>query len=166
MAGPNGMLLASRDTSAVTAACLLVRADLFDRLGGFDREFNVLCYDADFCLRARALGYKVIQDAYAVLRHTEIEGHEVAHGSPHWADFRRFLSRHGNHVFAGDPFYSPLLSSSSTDMALAALHGAKKRSHPRTTPIVLPGRISGSKSLRVDSAFTLRPIVVHERSTR
>ena len=53
-AGPNGMLLASRDTSAVTAACLLIRADVFDRLGGFDREFDVRCHDADLCLRTRA----------------------------------------------------------------------------------------------------------------
>ena len=149
--GPNGMLLASRDTSAVTAACLLVRADVFDRLGGFHREFNVRCHDADLCLRARALGYKVIQDAYAVLRHTEIEGHDVAHGPAYWADFRRFLARHGKLVFAGDPFYSPLLSTTSTEMAFSPVDRDERRSRSRTTRIVLPGTTADSKPVRFDS---------------
>ena len=86
----------------------------------------------------KGIGFKVIQDAYAVLRHTEIEGHEVAHGSSCWADFRRFLARHGTVVFAGDAFYSPLLSATSTGMALSPAARSERRLSSRTTRIVLP----------------------------
>jgi GT2 family glycosyltransferase len=161
--GPNGMLLASRDTSAVTAACLLARADVFDRLGGFDEGLAARYHDADLCLRARSLGYKVIQDAYAVLYHEENERKEAESGSLNWNDLWRFLARHGDQVFAGDPFYSPLLSTTSADMALAPVRQFSKRVRPRTTPIVLPQRATSPKLLRVDSASIARPLVQHAR---
>jgi hypothetical protein len=161
--GPNGILLASRDVSAVTAACLLVRADVFDRLAGFDEELSERYYDIDLCLRARALGFKVIQDAYAVLYHEENEINDVRPGTPQWDDLQRFLTRNKRMVFSGDPFYSPLLSTTSTDMALAPAARSTKRLRPRTTSIILPGRAASTKSLRVDSASLPRPIVHHAR---
>ena len=49
-----------RDTPGevgMIAGCfLLVRAELFKRLGGFDRDFFMYGEDADLCVRARALG--------------------------------------------------------------------------------------------------------------
>jgi GT2 family glycosyltransferase len=47
----------SRETPAVTAACLLVQRDLFLRLRGFDEGFRNGGEDVDLCFRARALGY-------------------------------------------------------------------------------------------------------------
>ena len=47
---------ASRQTAAVTAACLLVPRDLFLRLRGFDEGFRNGGEDVDLCFRARALG--------------------------------------------------------------------------------------------------------------
>ncbi len=47
----------SRETAAVTAACMLVPRDLFLRLRGFDEGFRNGGEDVDLCFRARALGY-------------------------------------------------------------------------------------------------------------
>lgn len=41
---------------AVTGACVLVRADTWRRLGGFDEDYVNGCEDVDLCLRARAAG--------------------------------------------------------------------------------------------------------------
>jgi len=47
---------ASRQTAAVTAACMLVPRELFLRLRGFDEGFRNGGEDVDLCFRARTLG--------------------------------------------------------------------------------------------------------------
>jgi GT2 family glycosyltransferase len=49
----------SRRVPAVTAACLLVRRELFLQLRGFDEAFRNGCEDIDLCFRARARGCSV-----------------------------------------------------------------------------------------------------------
>jgi len=61
----------TREVSAVTGACLAIRADLFRKLGGFDTRFPINYNDADLCLRARQAGHAVIYEAAAYLRHDE-----------------------------------------------------------------------------------------------
>jgi len=53
-------LTLTRNVSAVTGACMAVRADVFRRLGGFDVRFPNNYNDVDLCLRAQAAGYQVI----------------------------------------------------------------------------------------------------------
>ncbi len=60
-----------RDCSAVTAACLMTRRDVFTDLGGFDEQFALAWNDVDYCLRAREKGYEVVYTPFAVLRHDE-----------------------------------------------------------------------------------------------
>lgn len=43
---------------AVTGAAMLVRRELFERLGGLDERFFMYCEDGDFCLRAQRAGWK------------------------------------------------------------------------------------------------------------
>ena len=43
-----------QDFSAVTGACLLVKASVYDEVGGLDEQFAVAFNDVDFCLRVRA----------------------------------------------------------------------------------------------------------------
>lgn len=60
-----------RETDYCSAACLLVRRDLFEELGKFDERFIPAYYeDVDFCLTVWASGYKVIyQPQVAVFHH-------------------------------------------------------------------------------------------------
>jgi GT2 family glycosyltransferase len=46
----------SRTAVAVTGACVLVRRDLWQELGGFDERYVNGCEDVDFCLRTAATG--------------------------------------------------------------------------------------------------------------
>lgn len=61
----------TRDVSAVTAACFVIRKAVFEELGGFDVQFPINYNDVDLCLRARDHGYLIIYEAGAVLRHRE-----------------------------------------------------------------------------------------------
>ncbi len=51
--------------------CLLVRADLFAELGGFDAGIVAMGEDLDLCWRARAAGARVVVAAAARARHRE-----------------------------------------------------------------------------------------------
>jgi GT2 family glycosyltransferase len=44
---------------AATGACLMVRSDLWSRLGGLDESYMRECQDVDLCLRLRRLGYEI-----------------------------------------------------------------------------------------------------------
>ena len=60
------------EVDAVTAACLLIRRDLFQQVGGFDEEtFAVTLNDVDLCLKVRARGLKVMYVPQATLLHKE-----------------------------------------------------------------------------------------------
>ncbi|MCG7213044.1 glycosyltransferase family 2 protein [Paenibacillus mucilaginosus] len=50
-----------RPTTRITGFCLLLRRELFDRLGYFDEGFEKgNCEDDDFCLRVRLLGHELV----------------------------------------------------------------------------------------------------------
>jgi GT2 family glycosyltransferase len=134
--GHNGALVCNRDCSSVTGACLLVRADVFDAVGGFDERLAVGFNDIDLCLRVRELGYKVIQDAYAVLYHFESQTRGVNNSHPE--DTAWFCHRHRDMIRDGDPFYSPLLTRISPEHFPCSYARSPVHVQPVTTPVVLP----------------------------
>ncbi|MEO5819258.1 MAG: glycosyltransferase family 2 protein [Vicinamibacteraceae bacterium] len=61
---------APADVEQPAAACLMIRADVFDRLGGFDEAFWPAWWeDVDFCRRLRGAGYRIRYLPDAVFRH-------------------------------------------------------------------------------------------------
>ncbi|MFD0685336.1 glycosyltransferase [Actinomadura fibrosa] len=60
-----------RDVLAVGSAGMLVRRDVWNRLGGFDVEFGMFRDDLDFCWRAHAAGHRVVVATDAVVYHAE-----------------------------------------------------------------------------------------------
>ncbi|GAA0216032.1 glycosyltransferase [Actinomadura nitritigenes] len=60
-----------RDVLAVSSAGMLVRRDVWDRLGGFDVEYGIFRDDLDFCWRAHAAGHRVVVATDAVVYHAE-----------------------------------------------------------------------------------------------
>lgn len=60
-----------RDYDMVTGACLLIRKDLFSRLGGFDIAYLNGVEDVDLCLRVREMGLRVVYCPESVLDHHE-----------------------------------------------------------------------------------------------
>jgi GT2 family glycosyltransferase len=64
--------------SAVTAACCMIRRDVFEEVGGFDEGLAIAFNDVDLCLRIRAAGYRIVYLPHVVLYHHESKsrGHE------------------------------------------------------------------------------------------
>jgi len=70
--GYHGRLTVAHEVAAVTGACLGITRELWDRLGGLDKEHLAVAYnDIDLCLRARAAGLRVVLAPHAVLHHHE-----------------------------------------------------------------------------------------------
>jgi N-acetylglucosaminyl-diphospho-decaprenol L-rhamnosyltransferase len=57
------------DVEWATAACLVVRRDAFDRIGGFDERYFLYFEDVDLCVRLRAAGFRVRYDPTVRLHH-------------------------------------------------------------------------------------------------
>ena len=60
-----------QDMSAVTAACLMMKKEVFEEAGGFTEELAVAFNDVDLCLKVRKNGYLIVYDPYAKLYHME-----------------------------------------------------------------------------------------------
>lgn len=110
--GYMGRLWYAQDVSAVTAACMMVRRDVWDQLGGLTEEFPVAFNDIDFCMRVRKLGYLIVWTPYAELYHYESKSRGLDDEVPEkkarlLADHVRFVSRWSEELEAGDPYYNP-----------------------------------------------------------
>ncbi|MEU4927095.1 glycosyltransferase family 2 protein [Streptomyces yokosukanensis] len=65
-----------RTVLSVSTAGMLVRRDVFERLGGFDRRLPLMRDDVDLCWRAHAAGHRVLIAPDAVVRHAEAASRE------------------------------------------------------------------------------------------
>ena len=105
----------TRNYSAVTAACLLTRRDVFQEVGGFDEErLPVIFNDVDLCLKMRQAGYLIVYTPFAKLYHDQsasrrasVEPSEAAVLRERWPEY---MER--------DPYYNPNLSRERADFSL------------------------------------------------
>jgi GT2 family glycosyltransferase len=135
--GYNCSLTSVRDFSAVTAACMMMRREVFEAMGGFDEDFAIGFNDTDLCLRLRERGLKVLYDGGAVLFHHESATRSDTKQVMHPEDTNRLLTRWSGILDAGDPFYSPLLSEKIQDHVLREDTGCRVVHAPRVTRINL-----------------------------
>ncbi|MFJ2831670.1 glycosyltransferase [Streptomyces sp. NPDC087263] len=61
---------------SVSTAGMLIRRDVFEELGGFDRRLPLMRDDVDLCWRARSAGHNVLVAPEAVVRHAEASSRE------------------------------------------------------------------------------------------
>ena len=117
-----GRLCYAQDVSAVTGACLLVRREWFDRLGGLDESFAVALNDVDFCLRLRGLGLLNVFTPFAELYHFESKSRGLDDSSERAARYdeesARFREKWKAVLEAGDPYYNPNFSLDRSDFSL------------------------------------------------
>lgn len=103
-----------QDLSAVTAACMMVKRQVFDEVQGFEEQLSVAFNDVDFCLRVREKQYLVVYDPYVELYHYESKSRGAEDSKE---KVRRFQSeiefmrcRWETLLKKGDPYYNKNLS--------------------------------------------------------
>ncbi|MEV5204546.1 glycosyltransferase [Streptomyces sp. NPDC053720] len=65
-----------RTVLSVSTAGMLIRRDIWEELGGFDRRLPLMRDDVDLCWRAHVAGHRVLVAPDAVLRHAEASARE------------------------------------------------------------------------------------------
>lgn len=109
--GYMGRLLYSQDMTAVTGACMLMRREVWDEVGGLDENWAVAFNDTDLCMRIRQAGYLIVWTPFAELYHYESKsrGREDTQEKKKRFDGEvlRFQSRWSKELESGDPYVNP-----------------------------------------------------------
>ena len=115
-------IICAQDYSAVTAACMMVKREAFDKVHGLSEEFQVAFNDIDFCLRLGKAGYLVVYNPYAELYHYESKSRGLEDTPEKVARFNREIASFEKHwpeiLRDGDPYYNPNLTLESQDFSL------------------------------------------------
>ena len=105
-----------QNLTAVTAACLVLRKDVYETVGGFDEEnFTVTFNDVDLCLRIHEQGYRNLYTPYAELYHHESK----TRGLMAFQSEEDYFSERWKSYIQWDPAYNPNLSLETEDFSLA-----------------------------------------------
>jgi GT2 family glycosyltransferase len=119
-----------RDMLAVTAACLMVDHEKFDRINGFDERFEVCGGDVDLCLRLYQTGLWNVMTPFCRVVHREAA---TRVRRPPENDVRESLRAYAPFLANGDPFYNPNLTLTDTTCRVVP-----ERTHPgRTTGLAV-----------------------------
>lgn len=108
--------------SAVTAACMVLRKEVFLDAGGFDEDLRVAFNDVDLCLRIWQRGYHNLWTPYAELYHYEsaTRGHEdTPQKQERFYREIEFMKQRWGALLLNDPAYSPNLTLDREDFSLA-----------------------------------------------
>ncbi len=102
--GYAGSLACTREVVAVTAACLMVRRQLYLDLGGLREQYGTHYQDVDFCLRVRAAGFSLLYTPATSLIHHEsaTRGTDYDH-----LDRALFKDAWDHIILSGDPYHNP-----------------------------------------------------------
>lgn len=120
-----GRAQVSQNVSAVTAACLLVKRDIYDAVGGLDEEFQVAYNDVDFCLRVKEAGYENIYTPDAELYHHESKtrgSDATPENSKRFEREKALLVEKWSEVIKHDPAYNPNLTRSREDFSIGSAY--------------------------------------------
>ncbi|TXH66919.1 MAG: glycosyltransferase [Thiothrix sp.] len=117
-----GRLKLVQNYSAVTAACLVVRREIYEQVGGLNEQDLAVAYnDVDFCLRVQAAGYRNLWTPYAELYHHE----SVSRGEDDTPEKKARFDKEVAYMRAtwakeleNDPYYNPNLSRVREDFSI------------------------------------------------
>lgn len=104
-----------RNVLAVTGACMAVRRDRFESVGGFDERFVLCGSDVALGLDLRLGGLRSVCSPFSPLRHLEsaTRGEVIPTD-----DFFMSYWRYQSWLFGGDPYHSPNVSLTHREPAL------------------------------------------------
>lgn len=117
-----GRLVCAQDYSAVTAACMMTKREVFEAVGGLTESFKVAFNDVDYCMKVRKLGKLVVYNPYAELYHYESKSRGLE-DTPEkvkrfQGEIKRFADSWPEILEKGDPYYNCNLSLDRSDFGM------------------------------------------------
>jgi GT2 family glycosyltransferase len=123
LTGHGGQLTQIRNTTANTAACLMMRKEVFEQVNGFDENYILAYGDVDLCLKVLDAGYLNVWTPFAELYHHESKTRGYERSPEQLARYKNevfyFKQRWDTFMHKGDPYYNPNLSKKREDFRLA-----------------------------------------------
>lgn len=96
--------------SAVTAACLMIKRSIFEKIDGLDEKLQVAFNDIDLCMKVRKLKYLIVFTPYAKLMHYESKTRGSEDTPEKIKRFESemdvFKSKWKDELDRGDPYYN------------------------------------------------------------
>ncbi len=111
-----------QNLNAVTAACMLTKKEVYEKVNGFEEKLAVAFNDIDLCLKVRKAGYLIVYDPEALLYHHE----SISRGKEDTLEKRNrfegevdYMAKKWKDVLEkGDEYYNPNLSLLSGNFEL------------------------------------------------
>ena len=120
--GYHSRLCLTQQVSAVTAACLAVRKEVFTAVGGLDTvNLKVAFNDIDFCLRVQEAGFRNIFEPQVRLYHYESKSRGKEDSAEKKERFQTevlYMKERWKHILHADRFYNPNLSLEREDFSI------------------------------------------------
>ena len=151
-----GRAVLIQTVTAVTGACLVMRKQHWEALGGMSENLPVAFNDVDLCLRLREAGYRNVWVPQAVLYHHESKSRgdeQTPANRKRFASECAYMQWRWGPMFASDPGYNPNLSLDHEQFGLAKPPRAPKPWHGAPSIIDVP---YGAPNAKPDS-IDLRP---------
>ena len=126
--GSCGRAALTQSVSGVTDACLIVRKDTYQHVGGLDEtKLTAAFRDVDFCLKLRELGYRNVWTPHAELYYSLAPGFdETPESKQRFSEDCAYMQRRWGAELTQDPAYNPNLTLEREDFSLAFPTRAKK----------------------------------------
>jgi O-antigen biosynthesis protein len=121
-AGYYGRALLEQDLTCVTAACMVIRREVFDAIGGFDEKFAIAFNDVDLCIRVRQRGWRILWTPTVEMYHHEsasLGKHNAIHRQALFEQEVNLMRTAWGDLLDADPFFNPNLSLANPYHTLA-----------------------------------------------
>ncbi|CDM69533.1 Hypothetical protein CM240_2396 [Clostridium bornimense] len=121
--GNMGMLQYVQNLSAVTAAVMMIKRDVYTEINGLDEKFKVAFNDIDFCMSVMKKGYLIVWNPFVEMYHYE----SISRGSEDTEEkvkrfefeIERFYSKWKKYLIEGDYYFNVNLSLEDIDYSIA-----------------------------------------------
>ena len=115
-------LMLAQNLSAVTGACLLLRKEVFEAVGGLEEQHLEIAFnDVDLCLKVREAGYWNVWTPHAEAIHHESVSRgkeDTPEKQARFASEVAYMKKRWQHRLQNDPAYNPNLTLAFEDFSL------------------------------------------------
>jgi len=114
--------------SMVTGACLMMRKEIYDEVGGYDLDFQVAYGDVDICLKIIKAGYYNVFTPHAAMLHLEAYSRGIDNTiekQQRFIEERQLLIDRYGVLLQNDPMYNPNLSLRSVNFEIAPVEESR-----------------------------------------